>query len=61
MPGAIVRLSLFTMIREIFHFFRHGPTVQKRQKDLGPVEFQKDLASLADQFSKIPGVPRNAT
>ena len=36
------------MIREIYHFFRHGPKVQKRQKEMSPVEFRKDLARRAD-------------
>ncbi|KKM22440.1 hypothetical protein LCGC14_1625360 [marine sediment metagenome] len=36
------------MIREICHFFRHGPGVRKRQKEMGLVEFQKDLARRAD-------------
>ena len=31
------------MIREVYHFFRYGPGVQKRQKEMGLVEFQKDL------------------
>jgi ubiquinone/menaquinone biosynthesis C-methylase UbiE len=36
------------MIREIYYFFRHGPRVQKRQKEMGLVEFQKDLVRRAD-------------
>ncbi len=36
------------MIREIYFFFRHGPKVQKRQKEMGLVEFQKDLARRLD-------------
>ena len=31
------------MIRETYHFLRYGPSVQKRQKGMGLVEFQKDL------------------
>ena len=36
------------MIRETYYFFRHGPKVQKRQKEMGLVEFQKDLARRVD-------------
>jgi ubiquinone/menaquinone biosynthesis C-methylase UbiE len=31
------------MIREIYYFFRYGPSVRKRQKEMELVEFQKDL------------------
>ncbi len=36
------------MIRETYYFFRHGPKVQKRQTEMGLVEFQKDLARRLD-------------
>ncbi len=36
------------MLREIYYFFRHGPKVQKRQKEMGLVEFQKDLVRRED-------------
>lgn len=36
------------MIREIYYFFRHGPRVQKRQKEMGILEFQKDLVRRGD-------------
>ncbi len=32
------------MIREIYFFFRHGPKIQKLQKELGPVEFMKKMS-----------------
>jgi len=43
------------MIREIYFFFRHGPKVQKRQKEMGLVEFQKDLARRlgADGYAEL--------
>ena len=43
------------MIRETYYFFRHGPKVQKRQDEMGLVEFQKDLASRldADGFAEL--------
>ena len=36
------------MIREIYYFLRHGPRIQKQQKELGPVEFLKAMSSEAD-------------
>ncbi len=36
------------MIREIYFFFRHGPKIQKRQKELGPVEFLKKMSKELD-------------
>ena len=36
------------MIRAAYYFFRHGPRVQKRQKEMGFVDFQKDLARKLD-------------
>lgn len=36
------------MIREIYHFFRHGPKIQNRRKEMGLLEFQKDLAKRLD-------------
>ncbi len=36
------------MIRETYYFLRHGPKVQKRQKEMGVVEFQKDLVRRVD-------------
>lgn len=36
------------MIREIYHFLRHGPGIQKRRKNLGLVEFQKAMAKELD-------------
>ena len=36
------------MIRETYHFLRYGPKVQKRQKKMGLVEFQKDLVKRED-------------
>ena len=36
------------MIREIIHFFRYGPAIQKRQKELGPAEFLKAMSREAD-------------
>ncbi len=36
------------MIREIYFFFRHGPKIQKRQRELGPVEFLKKLSRELD-------------
>jgi len=36
------------MIKEIYYFFRHGPRVQKRQKRMGLLEFQKDLVRRED-------------
>ena len=43
------------MIREIHYFLRHGPASQKRQKKMGIVEFQKDLATRvdADGFAEL--------
>ncbi len=32
------------MIREIYFFFRHGPKIQKRRKELNPVEFLKKMS-----------------
>ncbi len=36
------------MIRETYHFLQYGPGVQKRQKEMGLVEFQKDLVRRTD-------------
>ena len=36
------------MIREIYFFLRYGPRIQKLQKELGPVEFQKHMAGELD-------------
>ncbi len=36
------------MIKEIYYFLRYGPGLLKRQKELGPVEFQKTLVREAD-------------
>ncbi len=36
------------MVKEVYFFFRYGPGVAKRQKELGLVEFMKDLARRAD-------------
>ncbi len=36
------------MIREIYYFLRCGPQVLKRQKEMGLVEFQKDLVRRVD-------------
>lgn len=36
------------MIRETFFFLRHGPSVLKRRKEMGLVEFQKDLVRRND-------------
>lgn len=36
------------MIKELYHFLRYGPAVQKRQKKMGLVEFQKDLVTRMD-------------
>ncbi len=36
------------MIREIYFFFRHGPKIRKRQKELGSVEFLKKMSKELD-------------
>tara|TARA_Y100000031_G_scaffold144357_1_gene175729 strand:- start:13 stop:297 length:285 start_codon:yes stop_codon:yes gene_type:complete len=36
------------MIKETYYFLRHGPAAQKRQKEMGIVKFQKDLAARID-------------
>ncbi len=36
------------MIREIYFFLRYGPGLQKRQNELGPVEFQKTMSRELD-------------
>ena len=36
------------MIRAAYYFFRHGPRVQKPQKEMGLVDFQKGLARKLD-------------
>lgn len=36
------------MIREIYYFFRYGPKIQKRQRELGLVEFLKSMAKEID-------------
>jgi len=36
------------MIREIYYFSWHGPSVQKRQKEMGLVEFQKNLVTISE-------------
>ncbi len=36
------------MIREIYFFLRYGPRIQKLQKELGPVEFFKNMARELD-------------
>jgi ubiquinone/menaquinone biosynthesis C-methylase UbiE len=36
------------MIREIYFFLRYGPRTQKLQKELGPVEFLKNMARELD-------------
>ncbi|MFQ5913920.1 MAG: class I SAM-dependent methyltransferase [Nitrospinota bacterium] len=36
------------MIREIYYFFRHGPRIQKLQRELGPVEFLKKMSKELD-------------
>lgn len=36
------------MIREIYYFFRYGPKIQKRQRELGLVEFLKSMAKELD-------------
>ncbi len=36
------------MIRETYFFLRHGPKVQRRLKEMGLVEFQKDLVRRED-------------
>ena len=36
------------MIRETYYFFQHGRKVQKPQKEMGFVDFQKDLARKLD-------------
>ena len=36
------------MIREIYHFLRYGPNVQKQLKELGLVEFMKKMAKDID-------------
>ena len=36
------------MIKETYYFLRYGPAVQKRQKEMGLVEFQKDLVRRVD-------------
>ena len=36
------------MICEIYYFFRYGPTMRKRQKELGLVEFLKTVSKEAD-------------
>ena len=43
------------MFKELFYFFRYGPEVQKRQKELGPVEFLKVMSTDldADGFSEL--------
>ena len=43
------------MIREIYHFFRYGPKTQKRQKELGLVEFLKVMSREldADGFGEL--------
>ena len=32
------------MLREIHHFLRHGPRIQRMQKELGPAEFLKVMS-----------------
>ena len=43
------------MVREIYYFFRYGPTVKKRQKELGLVEFLKTISKEldADGFAEL--------
>jgi len=43
------------MIKELYYFLRHGPQVQKRQKELGPVEFLKVMSEEldADGFGEL--------
>ncbi len=36
------------MLKETYYFLRHGPKVQSRQKEMGLVDFQKDLAKRVD-------------
>ncbi len=36
------------MIRETYYFIRHGPKVQRRQKEMGFVEFHKDRVKRED-------------
>lgn len=36
------------MIKELYHFFRYGPKAQKRQKELGLVEFLKLMSKELD-------------
>ncbi len=36
------------MIKEIYYFFRYGPKILKRRKELGPAEFLKEMAEKLD-------------
>lgn len=36
------------MIREVYHFLRYGPAIQKRRNKMGLVEFRKDIVRRAD-------------
>ncbi len=36
------------MLKEAYYFFRHGPRVQKLQKELGPVEFLRTFSKNLD-------------
>ncbi len=36
------------MIKEVYHFLRYGPNVQKQQKEVGLVEFMKKMAKDID-------------
>ena len=53
MDSRKLRMNLFfggaaPMIREVYYFARHLPGLKKRQRELGPVAFQKDLVRRAD-------------